>query len=36
MPVHEIFNFSLTLSTAITTFLVMQYLGHAIVRYFNS
>ena len=35
MPIHEILNFSLALATAITTFLVMQYLGHAVVRYFN-
>ncbi len=36
MPIHDVFTFSLTLATAITTFLVMQYLGHAVVRYFNN
>ena len=35
MAGHDIINFSLSLTTAIATFLVMQYLGHAIVRYFN-
>ena len=35
MPVHEIFNFSITLGTAVILFLVMQYLGHAVVRYLN-
>ena len=36
MPVHEAINFTLTLGTAVTSFLVMQYIGHAFVRYFNS
>ena len=36
MPVHEIFNFSITLGTAVILFFVMQYLGHAVVRYLNS
>lgn len=36
MHVHEVMSFSLTLGTALTLFLGMQYLGHAVVRYFNS
>ena len=36
MNAPEIFNFTLTLTTAITTFLVMQYVGYVVVRYFNS
>jgi hypothetical protein len=36
MPVHEAINFTLTLGTALTLFLGMQYIGHALVRYFNS
>ena len=36
MSVHEAVSFSLTLGTALTLFLGMQYLGHALVRYFNS
>jgi hypothetical protein len=35
MTVHEFINFSLTLGTSITLFLVLQYLGHAVVRYFR-
>ena len=35
MPVHEIFNFSITLGIAVILFLLMQYLGYAVVRYLN-
>ncbi len=36
MGVHDFLHFSFTLSTAITTFFVMQYVGFVVVRYFNS
>ena len=36
MHVHEVISFSLTLGTAVTLFLGMQLVGHAVVRYFNS
>ena len=36
MPVHEAINFTLTLGTALTLFLGIQYFGYAVVRYFNS
>ena len=35
MPVHDIINFSITLGIAVILFLVIQYLGHAVVRYLN-
>ncbi len=35
MPVHEFFNFSMTLGMAVILFFVLQYLGHAVVRYLN-
>ena len=35
MPVHEIINLSITLGIAVILFLVMQCLGHAVVRYLN-
>ena len=35
MPVHEIFNFSITLGIAVIVFLFMQYLGYAVARYVN-
>jgi hypothetical protein len=35
MPVQEIINLSMTLGIAVILFLVVQYLGHAVVRYLN-
>jgi len=35
MPVHDIITFSITLGIAVTLFLVVQYLGHAVMRYLN-
>ena len=35
MPVHEFFNFSMTLGIAVILFFVLQYLGHVVVRYLN-
>ena len=35
MPVHEIISLSITLAIAVIVFFVMQYLGHAVVRYLN-
>jgi hypothetical protein len=35
MPVHEFLNFSMTLGMAVILFFVLQYLGHAVVRYLN-
>jgi hypothetical protein len=35
MPVQEAINFSITLGMAVIVFLIMQYLGHAVVRYLN-
>ena len=35
MPVHEFFNFTMTLGIAVILFFVLQYLGHAVVRYLN-
>ena len=36
MSVNDIVSFTLSLATAITTFLVMQYIGYAMFRYFNN
>ena len=35
MPVHDIITFSITLAIAVVLFFVVQYLGHAVVRYLN-
>ena len=36
MAAHDIISFSLSLATAGTTFTLMQYIGYAVIRYFNS
>ena len=35
MHVHEFFDLSITIGTGVTLFLIMQFLGYAVVRYFN-
>ena len=35
MPAQEIVSFSTTLGMAVILFLILQYLGHAVVRYLN-
>ena len=35
MHVHEFFDLSITVGTGVTLFLIMQFLGYAVVRYLN-
>ena len=35
MHVHEYFDLSITVGTGVTLFLIMQFLGYAVVRYLN-
>ena len=35
MPVHDVVSFYLAHGIAISLFFIMQYLGFALVRYFN-
>ena len=35
MHVHEFFDLSITVGTGVTLYLIMQFLGYAVVRYLN-
>ncbi len=35
MHVHEFFDLSITVGTGVTLFLIMQFLGYAVVQYLN-
>ena len=35
MPMSEYYNLFLGVATAVSLFLVVQHVGHAVIRYFN-
>jgi hypothetical protein len=35
MPMYENYNLFLAVGTAVSVFLVMQHVGHAVIRYLN-